>query len=528
MKNIFFACLFIFILPVNLFGQSALNFKEKLNLPFGGLPYKIRQCNDGGFVTLFVKNGTYDGCTIAKLNPDGTIKWSKEFDIPFYCGDFAADSLNNIYMTSSGPSSADSAGDIIIVKVDPLGTILWSKSYGNSVVEGNVIIDYSTDGSLYFASWMNVPYSSGIHLFKIEMNGNLIWDRIIKDALLNSGCVDIKIITPDHIAIVGDIAVSSGSESLNLIFNKNGNLLSSIKIDYPIPFRLTNIQSYKNKGSILSGSVNFPSQSPLIAAFDSSNNFLWAKIYHSTDPKYNTAIYDLIKLNDNSYVVSYSNYEDSISSACAVMHIDSTGNSDWARSYENKSIGFLNSIDRTTDKGFITAGSFIQNSNDQVLIIKADSLGKINTCSEDSVFQLLSENINLTITPYAILDSGCLTGNALYYWNDYLLSDSLICKDNLAGGTSSITIIVPDVFTPNNDGVNDIIDFSGLNLTESAIAIYNRWGEKVFETSQNVSIWDGKNLKGIDCTDGVYYYILQSTGITSVKYDQKGFIQLIR
>lgn len=68
---------------------------------------------------------------------------------------------------------------------------------------------------------------------------------------------------------------------------------------------------------------------------------------------------------------------------------------------------------------------------------------------------------------------------------------------------------LPNVFTPNNDGYNDKftpeIPFHGVNKVK--MYIYNRWGRKVFETTDPFINWDGKDATSHKlCSDGVYYY----------------------
>jgi gliding motility-associated-like protein len=85
-----------------------------------------------------------------------------------------------------------------------------------------------------------------------------------------------------------------------------------------------------------------------------------------------------------------------------------------------------------------------------------------------------------------------------------------------------------NVFTPNGDGINDEVDFSFLNLVETRITIYDRWGLEVFHTDQYHTSWDGTTRHGKECPDGVYFYCLASTGVVNKTYDLKGFIQLLR
>ena len=133
--------------------------------------------------------------------------------------------------------------------------------------------------------------------------------------------------------------------------------------------------------------------------------------------------------------------------------------------------------------------------------------------------------------PSAISLSGVINNYTLpSFIAGYKYHNGLTCChcDPVNNPPAIIDVVLPNIFTPNNDGINDIVDFSGLNLNESVVTIFNRWGEKVFETTDVIKSWNGKNLKGINCNDDVYYYILQSKGAANAKYNRKGFIQLLR
>ena len=86
---------------------------------------------------------------------------------------------------------------------------------------------------------------------------------------------------------------------------------------------------------------------------------------------------------------------------------------------------------------------------------------------------------------------------------------------------------LPNVFTPNNDGKNDVFEITDLPL-KSNIRIYNRWGVLVW-TSPALSItgkavWDGRTTAGIECITGVYYYVLEIPSKKTIT----GYIELIR
>ncbi len=88
---------------------------------------------------------------------------------------------------------------------------------------------------------------------------------------------------------------------------------------------------------------------------------------------------------------------------------------------------------------------------------------------------------------------------------------------------------VPNVFTPNGDGVNDVFTFDAINMGEIHVLIYDRWGLKMFESTSTGNVkWDGKNKGGSTVTDGTYFYIITATGLDNKTYDLKGTVNVFQ
>lgn len=88
-------------------------------------------------------------------------------------------------------------------------------------------------------------------------------------------------------------------------------------------------------------------------------------------------------------------------------------------------------------------------------------------------------------------------------------------------------VFIPNAFTPNADNANDKLYLRGNNISQFVLRIYDRWGELVFETTdQNVG-WDG-TFKGKACDPAVYDYYLEMICIDEEKFFKKGNITLIR
>ncbi len=73
--------------------------------------------------------------------------------------------------------------------------------------------------------------------------------------------------------------------------------------------------------------------------------------------------------------------------------------------------------------------------------------------------------------------------------------------------------MIPNVFTPDSDGYNDLFVPQCTGNTEYRITIYNRWGREVFKGNQD-HLWDG-NINGVKASEGVYYYVISAYHVIS-------------
>ena len=88
--------------------------------------------------------------------------------------------------------------------------------------------------------------------------------------------------------------------------------------------------------------------------------------------------------------------------------------------------------------------------------------------------------------------------------------------------------IIPNVFTPNGDGVNDIFTVQAIGLETMDAEVYNRWGQKEYEWHTTNGGWDGRTTSGVESPDGTYFYIIKAKGFDDKEYFEKGYFTLIR
>ncbi len=104
------------------------------------------------------------------------------------------------------------------------------------------------------------------------------------------------------------------------------------------------------------------------------------------------------------------------------------------------------------------------------------------------------------------------------------------CSDTLCRPVTTIVIPaldVPNAFTPNSNDVNSKVLVRGFGIAKMRFIIYNRWGQKVFETNSRFQGWDGR-IKGVVQPMDVYAYTLEVEFFDGTKTTKKGDITLIR
>ena len=88
-------------------------------------------------------------------------------------------------------------------------------------------------------------------------------------------------------------------------------------------------------------------------------------------------------------------------------------------------------------------------------------------------------------------------------------------------------MFVPNVFTPNNDGKNDLLYVYGNYIDKLDMRIFNQWGEQVMVINNRTTGWDG-TYRGKPQPVGVYVYSLQATLADGRTVKLKGSITLMR
>jgi gliding motility-associated-like protein len=91
-----------------------------------------------------------------------------------------------------------------------------------------------------------------------------------------------------------------------------------------------------------------------------------------------------------------------------------------------------------------------------------------------------------------------------------------------------LTLEIPNVFTPNDDGVNDVFTITSTGVKEISLQIFNRWGQMMYEFTGAKAGWDGVTSSGVKVSEGTYFYFVKAKGFDDKEISKNGAVSLFR
>ena len=480
---------------------------------------------------------------LIKTDANGTSQWDKRFggdnfEVPNFDVKQTTDGGYIIGGTTVSGVSGDKtqpgfgSTDCWIIKLDGLGNYQWDRTFGGTSVDGLAMIQQTGDGGYILGCYSQSGVSGNktqpnwgmldYWIIKLDAAGNFIWDRDVggdRDDYLTS----IEQ-TSDGGYIVGGFSLSGISGS----------------------------KSQPNWDVTLSTSDYW------IVKLDLNGNQQWDKRFGGTfwDAGIDNNIVDVKQTTDGGYIVGSISYSGAdgdksepsfdllaVKSDYWIVKTDANGNKLWDKKYGGTyPEDDFGNITQTSDGGYLLAGtsySFASGdktennlSNEQTWVVKTDASGikewdktLLNVSTSDDEIGVAIETSSgcFAIANYTSAGVGGDKTQSSRGDFDYWLV--LLC-DSLSSSSSFIN--VPNIFTPNGDGVNDFFVVQVGNVRTYECYIYNRWGAPVFMTSDPSIVWNGNGTGGASCSDGTYFYLIRAEGIDGKIYLKKGFLTLLK
>jgi gliding motility-associated-like protein len=113
------------------------------------------------------------------------------------------------------------------------------------------------------------------------------------------------------------------------------------------------------------------------------------------------------------------------------------------------------------------------------------------------------------------------------YGVNLIVNNEFGCKDTVQQNVEVIEgVKFPNCFSPDGDGINDYLVFQNSGISSFSLAIFNRWGVKVFETVAPKVNWDGRTTAGELVAAGTYFYVLKASSQLK-NYDKRGSVTIL-
>jgi len=459
----------------------------------------------GGYSVSDTSSDKSQGCYggydywVVQLNTAGKVVWEKTYG--GNQNDFLDDVVRNIRSagalilsgTSSSPASGSKTStnyggkDYWVLKIDSVGTVGWDQNYGSTTddvltdaiptLEGAYMVGgYSAGSGGNKASGTNggVDY----WVLKITGNGTVYWDRNYGGAL-NDSCSSL-FQTCDRGYLIGGWSVSpiSGDKHLN---SRGVYDYWVVKLGVPTD------PNFDNQDICLGTPMNFRDLTnvwPDAWEWDFGDPFCSPE-NNTSDDQHPIHTYSKSGTYDVTLIVREGCQKDTM--------------------ITRKVNVWVNNILEKVDLGLDTS----------VCVDHEITLQSLNSIPPGSTFLWSTGDTTPSITIDTIGFYQLTVTNAQCVESDVVEVD--YCPE----------IFIPNAFTPNGDGKNDIWYVYGVGLRDVEYMIFNRWGELLFTGSSQDIGWDGY-YKGHLCQIDVYVYKVKYKGITAKERTRYGRISLIR
>ncbi|HEU4717812.1 MAG TPA: gliding motility-associated C-terminal domain-containing protein [Bacteroidia bacterium] len=489
----------------------------------------FQQTSDGGYILSIDAvpemdgNHQVDQGYLVKMDPQGNTQWIKNYD------------KSNIFIKSSDGTSVCQAPDggyaigttsyysynssmIYLIKTDVAGNPLWAKHYPGLGSSACFCIRPTADGGYVLCGntkdTMNVWSNTFIYLLKTDGAGVPQWGMTYTETISGSGGTAYTVSeTADGGYVLGGYSSSGG---FILKTDGNGHVQWGLNSMQAGNDAINSIRQTSDGGYIGCGTLDgFSLSAALLIKLDPAGSVSWTKamkvpsdmLDFGLSAREVTGGYALLCSTDNGVMLAQT---------------DANGQLLWqhgTRGYPNGQMQ-VSYLETTTDGGFAFDYLFDQGAHGGVAVIKTDNSGMISCNANPDTLTEMSCSAPLPIAFTTVLADPFLNTPVSFTTKNLSESDCPLIHTETVTGDFSI----PNVFTPNNDGINDyfLVNYDGGK--DYRIRIYDRWGVLMFTSTDSALPWDGKARDGKEATDGTYYYIIE----LGEQEHYTGFLTLLR
>lgn len=462
----------------------------------------VQQSTDGGYIvaaTLFPEDasGALDSdYWLLKVSASGIEEWTQR-----YGTSVNEEAKDMVVMPDGGfvvtgwkdrtTMGENQNTDAWIVKTNATGDLLWDRTYGDELEDYANAISLSLDGGLIIAGQTEVPdaaiFQIDSWILKLTPFGNLKWELKHRSSQVSS-LDDVKMAANGEIIAVGQTRSSTLTDFLILIVNEEGQLLWEKSLGGNLQERAFSVHPTEDGGHILVG--HSYSNDGQISDNQGKADYLAIKLNQikPIDLGVDTVTCDNVPLMLDAYQDN-GTYRWQDGSTASTFEAPSTG--EYFVEVEKETCRLSDTIDITIyDPEALNLGRDTLLCGDEKLLVvdlpyEAELLWQDG--SRDSTFLVSEPGIYEVIARV----------------------DKCVFTDEIKIRYCERCFYLPNIFSPNFDGINDEMKPIVLcDIENYHFVVFNRWGQAVFESYTIGEAWDGQ-FKNKAQPNGVYAYILE-------------------
>jgi hypothetical protein len=409
---------------------------------FGGVndeeAYTVQLTSDGGYIICgYTKNFNLGGRDVylIKTDANGDSIWTRTF------GGVNDDEGRSVQQTSEGgyviggytKSFGAGKSDFYLIKTDANGTLTWSKTFGGANDDGAYSIQQTTDGGFVIAGYTTISGNRDAYIIKTDKKGNGLWSKNF-GGVNDQVCYSVQETTDGGYIALGYSAntVNSISCGYLLKIDANGNNLWTKKFFDTGDTEGSNIQTTTDGGYIIVGNTNTfgaGNYDIYLIKTNKTGSILWKKTYGGADYDQGSSV---LQTSDGGYaVLGVTQSFGAGGRDIYLIKTNSKGDTLWTRTYGGTDYEQGNSIQQTSDGGYIIGGytiSFGVGGQGASYLIKTDSIGEILwTKAYISTYSNNTNSIKLTN------DGGYILAGYYYVSNTYADYRPLLIKTDKSG-----------------------------------------------------------------------------------------------
>ena len=528
--------------------------------------YYNEEANFGALSTGFSFSSSKE-VFVAKIDPNGNYLWVRN-GLNYYDDrglGLCLDPDGNSYVTGTcwgglefGPltvyNSTSYTDQIFVTKIDPDGNVIWMKNAG---VDNNGGFPYSDDHGLDLAS------DSQGNIFVTGFLSNT--NSYNTDATFDAITIDMD--QYDTLAFVAKLDNDGNWQWVEtfqgIVDHRDNGITVDDEDNVYVVGGFTDTKNFGTETITSDGSIDI-----YVVKYDNNGNFQWVNQAGSTRKDRANAIVD--GHDGYMYVAGefrgecyfgpqfLNNYGSASKRDIFVAKISKDGNWVWARKAgSKKGSDRANSIIANNNGNIFVTGQFsseakfgdneIDSSGDsiQVFVAAIDTLGEWRWVKQGGGASFdrgngisCDNDCNLWVIGYfedqitmETVNTAPLNGKDIF---TFKMSD--VCFDYteptepIEPETPETCIIdVPNIFTPNNDGLNELITFTTACNIPVEVTVLNRWGQIVYKHNGDSPQWNGTSTSGEPLVEGTYFYSITTLFSDNTENkESSGFIQLVR